>query len=74
MRFDQLARETLDRAWVDVVVDGGTVRIKVASRRGEVLNALPEFDDCLRIAAATGRPAKAVQADALRAWFAKDRT
>ncbi len=29
----------------------------------------PEFEDCLRIATATGRPVKAVQADALRAWM-----
>ena len=47
---------------------GGTVRIKVATRNGEVVNASPEFDDCVRIATATGRPVKLVQAEALRAW------
>jgi uncharacterized protein (DUF111 family) len=35
-----------------------------------VLNAAPEFDDCVRIATATGQPVKAVQAEALRAWLA----
>ena len=45
-----------------------TVRIKVAGRRGQILNAAPEFDDCVRVADATGRPVKAVQAEAMRAW------
>ena len=68
VRFQEMWREALDRKWVDVQVSGGTVRIKVASRRGEVVNASPEFEDCLRVAAATGRPVKVVQAEALRAW------
>jgi uncharacterized protein (DUF111 family) len=66
-----MARETLDRRTVDVVIDGGTVRMKIATRHGEVLNAAPEFDDCARIAAATGQPVKVVQSAALRAWFAR---
>jgi uncharacterized protein (TIGR00299 family) protein len=73
VRFDAVERETLDREWVDVTVGGGQVRIKVAGRRGEVLNAAPEFEDCLRVAEATGRPVKAVRADAMRAWFATAR-
>jgi hypothetical protein len=74
VRIERVARETLDRAWVDVTVEGGIVRIKIASRRGEVLNAAPEFDDCLRVATATGRPVKTVQAEALRAWSARPGT
>ncbi len=69
VRFTAMSRETLERRWVDVAVTGGTVRLKVAGRGGEVLNVIPEFDDCLRIATATGRPIKAVQAEALNAWF-----
>jgi uncharacterized protein (TIGR00299 family) protein len=68
VRFQDVWRETLDRKWVDVKIAGGTVRIKVATRNGEVVNASPEFDDCLRIATATGRPVKLVQAEALRAY------
>jgi hypothetical protein len=71
IRFETMARETLDRRSETVSVDGGTVRIKVATRNGDVLNAAPEFDDCARLATATGRPVKTVQADALRAWFAQ---
>jgi len=69
VRFEPVERQTLDRRWVEVAVPGGVVRIKVAGRGGEVLNAAPEFDDCLRIASATGRPIKTVQAEAMRAWL-----
>jgi len=68
VRVESVERETLDREWVDVALDGGVIRIKVAKRRGEVVNAAPEFDDCVRVAAATGRPIKEVQAAAMRAW------
>jgi len=69
VRAEEVWRETLDREWVDVAIAGGRVRIKVARRRGEILNAVPEFDDCLRIADATGTPVKMVQAEATRAWL-----
>jgi len=72
VRLEHVVRETLDREWVEVTIEGGPVRIKVASRHGQVLNASPEFDDCVRIADATGRPVKAVQADAMRAWSTRD--
>ena len=70
VRFDLMQRETLERRWEEVAVEGGRVRIKIASRRGEILNAVPEFDDCVRVADAAGRPVKAVQGEALEAWFA----
>ena len=68
VRFETVARETLDRRWIGVETSGGTVRIKVAERAGVLVNAVPEFDDCLRIAETTGRPLKDVQAEALAAW------
>lgn len=69
VRFAPMARETLERRSEDVTIAGGVIRIKVATRHGEVVNAAPEFDDCLRVATVTGQSVKAVQADALRAWF-----
>jgi uncharacterized protein (DUF111 family) len=67
--FDADERDTLDRRWVEVPVSGGVVRVKVAGLGAEVLNAAPEFDDCLRVAQATGRPVKVIQAEALKAWL-----
>jgi uncharacterized protein (TIGR00299 family) protein len=69
VRFRAVERETLDRRWVEVSLAGGVVRIKIAERHGQVLNAAPEFEDCVRVASATGQPVKAVQAEALRAWM-----
>ena len=69
VRFVEMQRETLERRWVDAAVTGGSVRIKLSGRRGEVLNAAPEFDDCLRVATATGRALKDVQAEAMAAYL-----
>jgi hypothetical protein len=71
VRFEEMRRETLERTWVDVAVTGGTVRIKVSGRRGEVLNAVPEFDDCLRVATTTGRPVKEIQAEAMHKYLGR---
>jgi len=68
VRIESVTRETLDRRWVEVATSGGPVRIKIAERAGIVLNAVPEFEDCLRIADATGRPLKDVQAEAVASW------
>jgi uncharacterized protein (DUF111 family) len=46
----------------------GIVRVKVASRGGQVLNATPEFEDCAKLAAASILPVKAVQALAMKAY------
>jgi pyridinium-3,5-bisthiocarboxylic acid mononucleotide nickel chelatase len=69
VRFERMSRETLDRRWVEVATTGGPVRIKVAERQGAIVNATPEFDDCVRVAAATRRSVKAVHAEAMRAWY-----
>src|SRR5262249_16862476 len=39
VRFEEVERETLEREWAEVAIDGGAVRVKVARRRGEVVNA-----------------------------------
>jgi hypothetical protein len=70
IRFGLMERETLEREWVQLDVDGGPVRIKIARRRGEIVNAAPEFEDCVRVAQASSRPVKVVQSDAMRAWIA----
>jgi uncharacterized protein (DUF111 family) len=41
--------------------------VKLALLHGEVVNVQPEYDDVVRVAALTGRPAKDVLADAAAA-------
>ena len=69
VRYREMARECLDRTVVSVDTPLGAVRIKVASRDGERLNASPEFDDCVRIARDRDLPLKDVQAAAMQAYL-----
>jgi len=68
LRHYDVERECLDRTIVDVETPVGVVRFKVASREGRVLNATPEFEDCVKIAQAHSLPVKEVQAIAAKAY------
>jgi len=69
VRYQEMQRDTLEREIRTVATPLGTIRFKVATRAGRVLNASPEFDDCARIAAEREMPIKEVQAIATRAWL-----
>ena len=69
VRYREMTRECLDRESMTVTTELGTVRIKVARRRGELLNAAPEFDDCVRLATEHQVPTKHVQALAMKAYL-----
>ena len=69
VRYQELARECLDREMVTVTTPVGPVRFKVARRGGQVLNAQPEFDDLAKLSAQRGIPIKDVQALAQKAWL-----
>ena len=74
VRYREMTRECLDRETVVVETALGAVRFKVARRNGDVLNAAPEFDDCVRLAAQHNVPVKQVQALATQAYLdAKNR-
>ena len=62
-------RERLEREIVAVDTPLGTVRFKVARLGGAIVNAAPEFDDCVRIASERGVPVKDVQAAASKAYL-----
>jgi uncharacterized protein (TIGR00299 family) protein len=68
LRHYDVDRECLEREIVQVETPIGMVRFKVASRAGQVLNAVPEFDDCAKLAAAHNLPVKEVQAIAVKAY------
>ena len=69
VRYREMTRECLDREIVTVDTPLGPVRFKIARRGGDVFNASPEFDDCVRIAGERGKPVKEVQAIALKAFY-----
>jgi hypothetical protein len=50
VRRMRVERAKLERRRVEVATAFGTVRIKVGRRGGKVVTALPEYEDCLRLA------------------------
>lgn len=50
IRRREEARVILDRTFVTVDTQYGKIRIKIASAAGEILNAMPEYEDCRRAA------------------------
>jgi uncharacterized protein (TIGR00299 family) protein len=69
VRYREMSRECLDRESMTVTTEFGPVRMKVARRRGELLNAAPEFEDCVRLATEHQVPTKHVQALAMKAFL-----
>ena len=69
IRYHETRRERLERTWVTVETSLGAVRIKLARRGNQVLNAAPEFDDCLQLAKQHDVPVKHVQALAQKAYL-----
>jgi uncharacterized protein (TIGR00299 family) protein len=68
VRYAELDRECLRREHVTVKTPVGDVRMKLAWRDGRLVNAVPEFDDCNRLATANNLPVKEVQALAVKAF------
>src|SRR6185295_7577244 len=70
LRHYEVERECLDREIISVDTPLGAVRFKLAWRGGRVVNAVPEFEDCARLARELKLPVKEVQAAALQAYGA----
>jgi uncharacterized protein (TIGR00299 family) protein len=69
VRYHEVMRERLEREMVDVTTPLGTVRFKVARLGDTIVNAAPEFEDCLKIAADRRVPVKDVQGAANKAYL-----
>jgi uncharacterized protein (TIGR00299 family) protein len=69
VRYHEVLRERLEREIVAVATPLGTVRFKVARLGDAIVNAAPEFEDCLRIASERHVPVKDVQATANKAYL-----
>jgi pyridinium-3,5-bisthiocarboxylic acid mononucleotide nickel chelatase len=68
IRRTRAERTKLDRRHVEVATPFGPVRIKVGSRAGKIVTALPEYEDCLRLAQERGIAFREVY-DAARAAY-----
>lgn len=68
LRTTPVAREVLDRDWMEVEVEGLPVRVKVGRRGGRITSAAPEHDDAAAAARATGLPLKTIYERALQAF------
>jgi uncharacterized protein (DUF111 family) len=69
VRYHQVLRERLEREMKPIDTPYGSVRFKVARLGGTVVNATPEFEDCLRLASEAKVPLKDVQAAATKAYL-----
>jgi len=70
LRYHEVERECLRREIIHVETPIGPVRFKLAWRDGRIVNAVPEFEDCVKLAAAGNLPLKEVQAIAAQAYGA----
>ena len=68
IRYRESDRFILEREWIVVVTEFGNVRIKIGRWKGEIVNALPEFEDIRKAAETSGVPVKLVQAAAISAY------
>jgi pyridinium-3,5-bisthiocarboxylic acid mononucleotide nickel chelatase len=64
VRRQVMQRTVLERSLAKVKTAYGAVRVKVASRDGEILGATPEFEDCRAAAGRAGVPVRKVVAEA----------
>ena len=64
LRVSTVGKLALPRVWIDVLVAGRTVRVKVAHRNRTIMQATAEFDDVAALAVAIERPVAEVLAAA----------
>ena len=64
LRRQVMQRTVLERALAKVATSFGEVRVKVASRAGEIQGATPEFEDCRKLALRAKVPVRRVVAEA----------
>jgi pyridinium-3,5-bisthiocarboxylic acid mononucleotide nickel chelatase len=68
VRFSPVQRTVLQRSWLPVQTEFGTVRIKLGHLDGQLVNAAPEFDDCVAAAQRNNVATKIVLASAIAAY------
>ncbi|MDP9067757.1 MAG: nickel pincer cofactor biosynthesis protein LarC [Actinomycetota bacterium] len=59
-RSQRVAKDELQREWVEIEVQGEPLRVKLGRRGGELVTASPEYEDAVRVAQKTGLPLRRV--------------
>ena len=67
LRRRLVERRSLGRQMLEVTTRYGTAQVKAALLEGQLLRLMPEYDDCRRLAAATGAPLRQVLQEVERA-------
>ncbi len=73
IRYSHAYRKTLQRRHVSVDTQFGRVRVKVSLLDGRVVNFVPEYEDCWRLASDKKVALKLVQAGATQAYLQQER-
>jgi uncharacterized protein (TIGR00299 family) protein len=68
VRRSNVQRRTLCRESIAVETKLGRASVKIARLNGQILNAVPEYDDCEKIAATHSMPLKQVMAEVMYAF------
>ena len=68
VRAFRVERRALEREIVEVQTRFGPVRVKLGKQASAVIQATPEFEDCLAAAREKGASVKEVQAEAVAGW------
>lgn len=66
MRIYPVSRSMASREFMVISLPWGEVKVKISSHQGKICNVAPEYEDCRKIAEATGVPLKVVQHIALK--------
>jgi pyridinium-3,5-bisthiocarboxylic acid mononucleotide nickel chelatase len=72
VRTYEVERRALERTLVSVETQYGPIDVKVAKLNGQIVNEMPEFEQCRRVAKESGVPLKRVE-EAVRAALEQQR-
>lgn len=71
VRMYKVQRETLDRSFEDIETKYGSVKVKISSKNGDILNYAPEYEDVKRIANINSVSIKSVYNEAIKNFMIK---
>jgi hypothetical protein len=66
IRASIVDKQMLEREWVEVTTQHGSVRVKIGRLEGNAVTVAPEFEDCVKVAREAGVPARDVYEEATR--------